>query len=146
MLKLIDRRPRLILLLVLMLTLAAMLAAAWLTGRALAPTSLDNLALDSPLIYGYSTIWQYPLVLTAMAAAGLICVSSLLLLDSPLNPEQRDFAQTIQSSADSLLNLLNDILDFSRIEAGKLEIETIDFDLQALLDSSAAIPAGCAKC
>ena len=43
-----------------------------------------------------------------------------LLLDSPLNPEQRDQAQTIRESAESLMHLIDDILDFSKAEAGKL--------------------------
>jgi signal transduction histidine kinase/DNA-binding response OmpR family regulator len=57
-----------------------------------------------------------------------------LLLDSPLNDEQREFAGIINSSAESLLTILNDILDFSKIEAGKLDLETIDFDLGQVLD------------
>ncbi len=57
-----------------------------------------------------------------------------LLLETKLDDEQRSYAETVRSSADSLLHLINDILDFSKIEAGKLEMDHIPFDLQALLD------------
>ncbi len=61
-----------------------------------------------------------------------------LLLDTPLDDDQRRYAETLRESGESLLALLNDILDFSKIEAGKLELETLDFDLRALLDDFAA--------
>ena len=57
-----------------------------------------------------------------------------LLLDTPLSPEQRDFAQTLINSGESLLTILNDVLDFSKIEAGKLSLESVDFDLQEQLE------------
>ncbi|MFA5904807.1 MAG: response regulator [Desulfobacula sp.] len=58
-----------------------------------------------------------------------------LLSETPLLPEQKDFAFSAQQSADSLLVLINDILDFSKIEAGMLEIEKIDFNLSVTMDS-----------
>jgi PAS domain S-box-containing protein len=58
-----------------------------------------------------------------------------LLLDTPLNPDQRDYAETILRSGQALLEILNDILDLSKIEAGKLDLEAIPFDpVQALKD------------
>jgi signal transduction histidine kinase/ActR/RegA family two-component response regulator len=53
-----------------------------------------------------------------------------LLLDTELDPEQRECASMVKSSADSLLTIVNDILDFSKIEAGRLELESIDFHLR----------------
>ena len=53
-----------------------------------------------------------------------------LLLDSRLNPEQREFAEGIRRSADSLGRMVDDILDFSKIEAGRIELETIPFSLR----------------
>ena len=64
-----------------------------------------------------------------------------LLLDSPLNEEQKDLAQTAQMSAQSLLTVLNDILDFSKIEAGKLQIEAEPFDLEAVVAGVAELLA-----
>jgi two-component system, sensor histidine kinase and response regulator len=52
-----------------------------------------------------------------------------LVLDTDLDPEQREYLNMAKLSADSLLPLINDILDFSKIEAGKLEIDAIEFHL-----------------
>jgi PAS domain S-box-containing protein len=53
-----------------------------------------------------------------------------LLLSTPLNAEQKDFAQVIYQSGEALLAIINDILDFSKIEAGMLSLDPISFDLQ----------------
>ncbi len=52
-----------------------------------------------------------------------------LLLDTALTAEQRDYVDTIQYSGDSLLTILDDILDFSKLESGRLSLETVAFDL-----------------
>jgi two-component system sensor histidine kinase/response regulator len=52
-----------------------------------------------------------------------------LLLDTPLNEEQRDHVRTIRQSGESLLSVINDILDFSKVEAGKLTLERVPFSL-----------------
>jgi PAS domain S-box-containing protein len=64
-----------------------------------------------------------------------------LLLDTPLDDQQRRYAETVRVSGESLLAIVNDILDFSKIEAGKMDLETLDFDLRALLDDFASLLA-----
>lgn len=57
-----------------------------------------------------------------------------LLLETGLSQEQRDYAETVRNSATSLLSLLNDILDLSKMEVGKLQLETIDFNLRTTIE------------
>ena len=58
-----------------------------------------------------------------------------LTLNSPLNPDQKNNLNVIKESANLLLDIINDILDLSKIEAGKLKLEQIDFDLHMILDN-----------
>ncbi len=64
-----------------------------------------------------------------------------LLLFSRLDATQRDQTETIRDSASALLTVINDILDYSKIEAGKLELESIDMDLRRILDDVAHLLA-----
>ncbi|GHD54129.1 Signal transduction histidine kinase [Marinobacter persicus] len=57
-----------------------------------------------------------------------------LLADTPLDPEQREYTQTLLSAADSLSTIISDLLDISSIEAGKLELEDAPFDLRDILN------------
>jgi CheY-like chemotaxis protein/HPt (histidine-containing phosphotransfer) domain-containing protein len=59
-----------------------------------------------------------------------------LLMDTPLTPEQREYANTIASSADALLKIINDILDISKIEARKLTLTPVDFDLCRMVEDA----------
>ncbi|MBA4138617.1 MAG: hypothetical protein C0518_15030 [Opitutus sp.] len=59
-----------------------------------------------------------------------------LLIDTPLNPEQREFAETIRSSGEALLTIINDVLDFSKIESGRLDLEDAEFVLRDCVESS----------
>jgi CheY-like chemotaxis protein len=56
-----------------------------------------------------------------------------------LNPEQREFAETVQRSGDALLTVLNDVLDYSKMEAGRMTVEQIDMPLQSVFDRVRAI-------
>jgi GAF domain-containing protein/CheY-like chemotaxis protein len=64
-----------------------------------------------------------------------------LLLETELDPEQRDFAETIRTSGDALLTIINDILDFSKIEAGKVDLEAEPFSLRGSVESALDVVA-----
>jgi PAS domain S-box-containing protein len=70
---------------------------------------------------------------------------SEILMDTPLNEEQTEYARIIRASADSLLTIITDILDFSKIEAGKMDLDAIDFDLRKTLGDCVAIFTGAAS-
>lgn len=65
-----------------------------------------------------------------------------LLLDTQLSPDQKKYAQTIQDSGDAMMTLLNDILDFEKIESGKMDIELIDFDIHRLCQGVITLMSG----
>jgi len=64
-----------------------------------------------------------------------------LLLETPLNPMQLDYAQTVRDSAAALLTVINDILDFSKVEAGKLDLEVLDMDMRDTVEDVARLLA-----
>jgi len=64
-----------------------------------------------------------------------------LLLDTKLDTRQRQYAEIARQSGESLLNLVNDVLDFAKIEAGKMELEVVDFDLYEIVERVAGMVA-----
>jgi signal transduction histidine kinase len=66
---------------------------------------------------------------------GVIGVNDMLL-QTPLDEEQRELADLIKTSAGSLLSVINDILDLTRIESGKLELEYFDFDIRNTVEDA----------
>jgi PAS domain S-box-containing protein len=64
-----------------------------------------------------------------------------MLLETALNPEQKEFAEIVRRSGENLLIIINEILDFSKIEAGKLDLEMLEFDLRVTLEDTAELLA-----
>ena len=64
-----------------------------------------------------------------------------LLLDTPLDETQRQYAEGVQGAGEALLTVINDILDFSKLEAGKVELELADFDPRQLVEEVASLLA-----
>jgi two-component system, sensor histidine kinase and response regulator len=64
-----------------------------------------------------------------------------ILLDSPLQPDQRQLVETVRASGDALLGIINDILDFSRVESGKLQLEKIPFNLGTVAEEVVSLLA-----
>ena len=67
---------------------------------------------------------------------------SELLMQTPLNDKQRRYVQTLQKSGQTLIQIINDILDISKIEAGKLKLEQIAFDLRQLVTEAQELFSG----
>ncbi len=71
---------------------------------------------------------------------GVISMSRLLL-DTPLTSEQRDYAETVKTSAEALLTIIDDILDFSKLESGKMNVAALEFDLREMVEDTAELLA-----
>ncbi len=75
---------------------------------------------------------------------GVLGLASMLL-ETKLDPEQREAVTTIRESGDNLQRILNDILDLSKLEAGRFQFEVIDFAPQALVETVATVVRASAK-
>lgn len=62
-----------------------------------------------------------------------------MITDTPLTHQQRNYLNTIEHSAHALLDIINDVLDYSKIEAGKMDIEAVAFDLEQLVEECASV-------
>ena len=62
-----------------------------------------------------------------------------LLDDTELTPQQREYCEVIRRSGDALLTIINEVLDFSKVESGKIELEVIDFDLRSSVEDITAL-------
>jgi len=65
-----------------------------------------------------------------------------LLSDTKLDAQQQHFVEVLQQSGESLLSIINDILDFAKVEAGKLDLEEIEFELVSVIDSTIDLVSG----
>ena len=68
-----------------------------------------------------------------------------LLLETPLNQVQRQYAEGVSSAGEALLAVINDVLDFSKLEAGKVELELVDFRVRKLVEEIGALLAPAAS-
>lgn len=90
--------------------------------------ALESLRLKSAFLTNVSHEIRTPM----NGIAGLV----ELLRDTPLNALQQNYVETIQQSSDSLMAVINDILDLSKIENGKIKLEAANFDPRELIDST----------
>lgn len=124
-----NQRQLLLVLVVLFIALITIIGFVWARSRQHRVAAQSAVAARSRYLAQMSHEIRTPM-------SGIIGVSDLLH-DTPLNEEQRELVQTIRTSSETLIALVNDILDLSKLEAGKFHISYQSFDLRMLLESCA---------
>ena len=119
--------------------LAAFLLIRWKARTGVRPLEQKIQTLEAAIVKAQAGARARSAFLAALSHEirtpmnGIIGMSSLLL-DTELTSEQREYAEAVCSSGETLLTILNDVLDISKIEAGRLDLETLVFDLRATVE------------